>query len=105
MSIDRTPEDFFVIKGVSRPQLSPDGTRIAFVVSRADLETNQRHSAIYLLPVQGGRPRQTTLGERNDSTPRWSPDSSLIAFTSKSQLFSSTSPAALPGSSPTSKPG
>ena len=77
-----TPADFFAIKNVSDPQVSPDGSRIAFVVSQPDLKANREQSAVYLVPVRGGAPRQITHGDKRDAAPRWSPDGSQIAFTS-----------------------
>lgn len=67
---------------LSDPQISPDGKRIAFVVQRVDLDKNTKPTHIYVVPADGGSPRQiTTEGDRNER-PRWSPDSKRIAFIS-----------------------
>ena len=66
----------------SAPAVSPDGSRIAFVVSRPDLEHNRTSSQIWLAATDGSSaPHPITVGER-DSQPVWSPDGASLAFTS-----------------------
>jgi len=77
-----TPEDLWKLKGVSDPQLSPDGRWIAYVVSVTDFDENSRNSDIWIVPAEGGEPRRMTTSEKGDSSPRWSPDGSRIAFLS-----------------------
>src|SRR5438093_5295478 len=78
------------IHRISDPQVSPNGQWIAFVETAVKLETNKKSSHVWLVPVQGGEPRQLTRGEA-DSRPRWSPDSRALAFISsrsgKSQIW------------------
>jgi dipeptidyl aminopeptidase/acylaminoacyl peptidase len=66
-------DDLLRIAAVSDPRVSPDGRQVAYVVGRADPERNETHSAIWLVPFDGGEPRQLTAGTRRDSAPRWSP--------------------------------
>jgi dipeptidyl aminopeptidase/acylaminoacyl peptidase len=67
---------------VSDPRISPDGERIAYVVTTIDLEANTTRSAVWLVPFEGGVPRRLTAGERHDRAPRWSPDGRHLAFVS-----------------------
>jgi len=67
---------------ISEPALSPDGTQIAFTVQRVELDKNAKPTDIYLVPVQGGTPRQLTSEGTANQRPRWSPDSKLIYFVS-----------------------
>ncbi len=64
---------------MSEPVLSPDGTQVAFTVQKVDLDKNTKPSQIYVVPVQGGAPRQLTHEASKDGNtnqrPRWSPDS------------------------------
>ncbi len=71
------PEDLGQYRNVSDPQLHPDGTRIAFVVSRMDLGEDHYEQEIWLW--DGTAPRRFTAGP-GDARPRWSPDGSRLAF-------------------------
>jgi dipeptidyl aminopeptidase/acylaminoacyl peptidase len=72
-------EDLYKITFVSNPQISPDGTRVAFVASRANGPKNRYDTNLYLVNVSGGGLQRITSTGR-DSSPVWSPDSRSIAF-------------------------
>ncbi len=77
------PEDVYELTGVSDPRISPDGSRIAYVVWSLDRESNEYRGAIWVAPFDGaGEPRRFTSGEKRDGSPRWSPDGRWLAFTS-----------------------
>ena len=73
------PADIARLVSPGDPRVSPDGARVAFVVSRVDLEADRYRTAIWLAPVDG-RPRPLTAGD-GDADPRWSPDGTRLAFT------------------------
>ncbi|MBI4305146.1 MAG: PD40 domain-containing protein, partial [Chloroflexi bacterium] len=81
------PDYLFEVKTVSDPDLSHDGRRIAFAVSRVDRDTAEVHSRISVvdLPVghaetkSPGQPFEFTQGNADDM-PRWSPDGAQLAF-------------------------
>ena len=88
-------EDVYSLRFVSDPQLSPDGTSVAYVVAWVDPEDHSRYrSQIMLVPYDGsGAPRALTSGRHRDTAPRWSPDGCSLAFVSnrdaqKPQLYS-----------------
>ena len=71
------PDQLGDFQSISDPRLHPDGVRIAFVVTRIDLETDRYDRAIWLWDGMGAR--QFTHGP-GDFGPRWSPDGSRLAF-------------------------
>ena len=79
-----TPDDLYAIAWLSDPQLSPDGRRVAFVVTRMDRDEDAYRSAIWVVDSDGkGTPAQFTAGAKRDSAPRWSPDGRWLAFLSE----------------------
>ena len=81
----KKPFDIWALQRVARisdPQLSPDGSTLAFVVEKVLLSENSKRKHIYTVPVEGGREQQLTFDGKSNTRPRWSPDSSQIAFLS-----------------------
>ena len=78
-----TPDDLGRIRFVSDPQLSPDGRRVAFVVTTLSLERDEYLSAIWVVDTTDGPPRRFTHGPTRDTAPRWSPDGARLAFLSE----------------------
>lgn len=74
-----TIADHTRVVGVSDPQVAPDGTRIAYVVTRSDLAQAKRTTHIHLVRADGSGDRQLTGGD-SDHSPRFSPDGSTLAF-------------------------
>jgi len=63
---------------VENPRWSPDGTQIAFSAAMPG-----KHYRIYIVPSEGGLPRQVTNGEAGiigDFDPSWSNDGASLAF-------------------------
>jgi dipeptidyl aminopeptidase/acylaminoacyl peptidase len=67
---------------ISEPQLSPDGKLVAFTVQTVDLDRNSKPKQIYVVPLNGGLPRQITRDGADNERPRWSPDSKQIFYVS-----------------------
>jgi dipeptidyl aminopeptidase/acylaminoacyl peptidase len=77
------PQDLTRIRFVGDPQVSPDGRTIAFVVTTLSEEKDEYLSNIWVVTAAGGEPRRFTTGPRRDTTPRWSPDGTRLAFISE----------------------
>jgi len=77
------PADLTRIRFVSDAEVSPDGRTVAFVVTELSEERDEYLSQIWLVDTAGGAPRRFTAGPRRDTTPRWSPDGSRLAFVSE----------------------
>jgi dipeptidyl aminopeptidase/acylaminoacyl peptidase len=78
-----TPRDIVGLKQVSDPQISPDGTRVVFVVSALDAKENLYQSDLWIVGAAEGEPRRLTRHPKHDRAPAWSADGSRIAFLSE----------------------
>src|SRR6266571_8023878 len=76
-----TPEASLNLRNISDLQFSPDGNRLAFVVTEpAKGERRARH--IWIYEKRSGAIRQFTYSGKSEFTPRWSPDGKQLALLS-----------------------
>jgi len=78
-----TIDDYFQIREVHDPQLSPDAQSVAYVVKTAILKTDKNEERIWMVPRSGGDAIALTAEGVSSSHPRWSPDGKSIAFLSE----------------------
>ncbi len=89
-----TPEDYYRMTFVGDVALSPDGSKVAFTVTRVVEAENRRHRTVWLAELEDGRP----VGEpipftdptRDAGGPTWSPDGRLLAIQSRRDDGAST---------------
>ena len=81
-----SPEDFYKEITIQDVAVSPAGDLVAFTVMTVIEDKNQRHREIWLQRLANGSPDadpfRLTSPTENASSPRWSPDGSLLAFNS-----------------------
>ena len=90
-----TAEDVARLRIPTGVRLSPDGTRVAFVVQQATKIHDAYRHAVWMAPFDGSAPaHQVTLGATHDSHPRFSPDGTTLAFLSDRRLLVENDPGA-----------
>ena len=67
----------------SSPAVSPDGSQIAFVVTRVDMAKNKYFSQVWLAAADAGTPPRPVTSGDHDANPTWSPDGTTLLFTSR----------------------
>ena len=75
-------QDYATMPTLASPRWSPDGKRIAYVLTTADLERSAYDADLWVIDADGKNDRQLTSAKANDTRPRWSPDGRTIAFLS-----------------------
>ncbi|KAA2261440.1 serine hydrolase [Solihabitans fulvus] len=72
-------DDLYDFAIPEQPSLSPDGSRIVYVLRTTDREADRDTRALWQVPAEGGDARRLTNGP-TDLAPTWSPDGTRIAF-------------------------
>lgn len=82
-----TIEDMWKMKRIGGYDVSPDGNTIAFAVTTYNMETNKGNSDIYLIDANGKNLRPFMATEAGESSPKFSPDGTSIAYSKKGQIW------------------
>lgn len=77
-------DDFYRLESPGQVALSPDGRQVVFVRSRTLEEENRDHAELWLVASDGaGAPTRLTSPATEASSPVWSPDGKVLAFSSR----------------------
>jgi Tol biopolymer transport system component len=84
--------DYFQIRDVSQPELSPEGQWVAYAIRTRMLKEDKNEQRLWMISTRGGDPIPLTAEGASSSHPRWSPDGKYLSFLSsrdggKSQVW------------------
>ena len=87
-----TIDDFFQIRDVSQPEISPDGQWIAYAVRTRMLKEDKNEQRLWMVSTHGGDAIPLSAESVSSGHARWSPDGKYISFLSardggKSQVW------------------
>jgi dipeptidyl aminopeptidase/acylaminoacyl peptidase len=84
-------DDFYRLADVAEPVFSPDGSTVAYTVTRGDRKKDQRTSDIWLVPWSGGKPAELTrTPDVSESQPRFAKDGRSLFFLSDASADDTT---------------
>ncbi|HEY3112651.1 MAG TPA: S9 family peptidase [Gemmatimonadaceae bacterium] len=75
-----TETDLFKFVWAADPQISPNGSQVAFVRVNVNEEKDRYETQIFVVPSDGSAPPRPLTSGHNDRSPRWSPNGREIAF-------------------------
>src|SRR5438477_439384 len=75
-----TETDLFKFVRAADPQISANGSQVAFVRVNVNEDKDRYETQIFVVPADGSVPPRPLTAGRNDRSPRWSPNGREIAF-------------------------
>src|SRR5258705_8601504 len=79
-----TMDAIMALKSISDPQISPDGSKVAYVVRSPNFQRKGYDSQIWVVSTSGGAPQPLKSSHVSDGRPRWSRQKgNQLAFVSR----------------------
>ncbi len=75
-----TPEILWTFGRLGEFTLSPDGSKLVYVVSNYSIKQNRSNRELYLIDMRSEKIQQLTKNQTNEYSPQWRPDGERIAF-------------------------
>ena len=75
-----TEKDLFDFVWIANPQISPDGSRVAFTRVNVDEKKTGYESSVWTVATSGKEEPVRMTSGKHDAQPRWSPDGRYLAF-------------------------
>src|SRR5947199_5767931 len=72
--------DLFKFVWTADPQISPDGRQVVYVRVTVNEKKDGYDTALWIAPADGSEPPRPFTSGPSDSSPRWSPDGTRLAF-------------------------
>ncbi|HMI47690.1 MAG TPA: hypothetical protein VK481_03385, partial [Gemmatimonadaceae bacterium] len=72
--------DLFKFVWAADPQISPNGSQVAYVLVSVNEDKDRYETQVYVVPSDGSAPPRPLTSGRNDRSPRWSPNGRQLAF-------------------------
>ena len=92
--------EHYLLKSVGDPQISPDGTRIAYSIQQSD-RPGRPYSQLWIMEIATGKATRVGSEKDSGSGPRWSRDGRQIAYQGSAGGKSGVIICAADGSAPT----
>ena len=74
--------DLAQLRDVADPQLAPDGTWVAYTVTRPDTAADKRDADVWMARTDGSQNLRITTSPASEAKPRFSPDGKYLSFVS-----------------------
>lgn len=74
------PLDVFQLEYAADPQISPDGQHVVYVRNTMSVMKDRRFTGLWIVDNDGTDHRKLNSGDARESSPRWSPDGTRIAY-------------------------